>query len=675
MRWLAPLTIGLAALVGGFSFGRILGPDPNDPELMPENPYAVLVAVVFYGTAFLAILGVIAIGLRRLAISERAREWQIERALGGTLRSVVASEARLGLRHGALVSGTLLVAGASARQLLPWFDGQGYLGDGHFAPSAVAGLVVVAVMCVGATVVVYVIAALTDNGASAASHDAPASVRPARTHRPWGRVPRRAAVGVFVVATAALIWRRLVPAGHDASAANSWSTPDYWWATAASVVFTLGCVVLVTGVVTATAGVFSRVAGRGLMSRGRGVLLQAGDALARPSAERRIALGVMAIVLALVTWISAASDIQVARTQATDRMQPDALVRPLALADFGEQITPAPAGYPAQALDADLVGALLGDDRVIAIPFAYLGTDAMRIEEQWFADTYMVVDDDDLTRLAPDGLRPLGFGPGVTMRGGAGHYPRTSASGGTGIAWITADGASHPTYRSDLRSPGDFVDAAWAQSRFGTPPINGVWLQLAHPDGLSGEQRADAMDTILDHHLRTRSDASRLTFVHGDDGMVSNGGGSVGGIAAAGIGLLLGVALVGALAARSARDRRRDLATMAALGASPWTLRLTPVVEMAVTTASAVVAGVGTGLVLAVLTTQPLLFAPGAPLSASDTVWLLRWNAVHVSWTPIAAAALTAVVLTAMVAAVFAASQARRTPVEELREAVKEGAL
>lgn len=688
MKWLASLVIGTAALLGGLGFGQVMGPRPSDPILAPSNPYATLVVVAVYGTVFMAILGLVAVNLRRLAISARAREWETERALGGTMRRVVASEASLGLRHGALVSGILLIAGAAARQFLPWFDSYSYLRGGHFQPSAVAGLALVFAMCVGTTVAVYVIAALTAMGASDGFNAVPSSVRPSRTRGRWGRAVSLVAIGVLALSAAALIWRRVFPIRWELSATQSSAAPDYWWAPAAVMIFALGSAVVVTGAVAALAGLLSRVTGRALISRGCGVLLQAGDALARPSTERRIALGTMAIVLGIVTWVSGASDISAHRNQISDQFLPAAVVMPTAISDQEDQATAPPEGYPEATLDPELVESLTADNRLVAIPFAYLRADTRAVEsdpsvtcgggpceeESWRIDSYVVVDPDDLTRLSPDGARPFGFAAGMTMQG-SGAFLFTSAWGSPGPTWITVDGDRYPTYRSDLNGPGDFIDAAWARSRFGEPPVSGVWLNLADPAGLNEQERLDAIDAILDSDIGTDPAVIRMTFNYGYDGESSSGGGGVAGIAAALLGLLLGVALVGGLAARSARDRRRDLATMAALGASPRTLRMTPVVEMLVTTLSAVIAGVGAGLILAILSTQPTLFAPGAPLSVGDTMWLLQWNAAQISWAPIGVAVLAAVLLTTAVAAVFAVSMARRTPVEELREAIKEGAL
>ncbi|NYI40164.1 FtsX-like permease family protein [Demequina lutea] len=685
MRWLASLTIGIAALLGGLGFGRVMGPaeDPN----MRDNPYAVLVAVAVYGTFFMVILGVVAVSLRRLAVSARAREWNTERALGGTLRRVVISEARLGLRHGILVSGSLVLLGAAARQLLPWFDGHSYLRGGHFEPAGLAGIVLVFVMCATTTVAVYVVAALAAIGASDGPGAIPASVRPSRLRERAGRALKLVAIALYVVSVAGLIWRRVFPIRWEASPTHWGSAPQYWWVSPAVLVFVLGGVVLVTGAVASMAGLLSRVTGRALISRGRGVLLQAGDALARPSTERRIAVGTMAIVLGLVTWVSGASDISRARNQLADAFLPLAIVTPSVIANQDMQATAPPEGYPTATLDPTLVESLAADTRLIAIPFAYLRADTLSVEnppsitcggdhcvqQNWRIGTYVVVDPGALTRFSPDGLRPFGFAPGVAMQG-SGPFLITSAVGSAGPTWLMVDGTRYPIYRSGLNLPASFIDAAWARSRFGEPPVTGLWLKLAHPDGLTAQEQLDTMHAILAAHIGSRTDVAPMTYDYGNYGTSTGGGASAALVGAAIVGLLLGVALVGSLAARSARDRRRELATMAALGASPRTLRLTPVVEMLVTTLSAVVSGVGAGLILAIATTQPTLFAPGAPLSFGDTMWLLHWNASQISWGPIGAVVLAAVLLTTAVAAVFAAAMGRRTPVEQLREAIKEGA-
>jgi len=687
MKWLAPLVVGIAALGGGFGFGLITGPAPSDPNLVRGNPYTVLVAVAFYGVFLMAILGLVAGNLRRLAISARAREWQTERALGRTLRSVVASEARLGLRHGVLASGALLVLGATARQFLPWFDGYAYVSGGHFQFSAVAGLALVLVMCVGTTVAVYVVAALTAAGAAQGPAAVPSSVRPSRALGRWGRAVFLVGAGLYPLSTAALMWRRIVPIRWDLAETQSGGAYDYPWVSLAGVVFALGSVVVVTGTVAALAGLISRGVGRVLMPRGRGVFLQAGDALARPSTERHIALGTMTIVLGLVTWISAASDISATRNHLADQFAPLAIVTPAALADQETQAAAPPEGYPAEALPQIVVKNLTTDKRLVAVPFAYLRADTRDVESSpnvtcgaepcdqptWREDTYVVVDSDAMTRLAPDGLRPFGFAAGVTLQGTGPTL--MSAAGSPGPTWLTVDGDRYPIYRSNLNAAANFIDAAWVRSRFGEPPVTGVWINLARPGDLTDQQRLDTINAILDEAIGGGTAVGRMSFSYGYDSASSNDGVSLGGIVAVALGLLLSVALIGGLAARSARDRRRDLATMAALGASPRTLRMAPVAEMLVSTLSAAAAGVGAGAVLAILSTHPTLFAPGAPLAAGDTLWLLRWNAAHISWTPIGAAVLAAVALTTAVAAVVAVSMARRTPVDELRDAIKEGSL
>ena len=480
MKWLAPSVIGVAALLGGLGFGPILGRDPSDPNLVPDNPYAPLLAVAIYGTVFMVILGVIAVSLRRLAVSARARAWQTERALGGTMRRVVGSEALLGLRHGVLVSGALVLSGAAARQALPWLDGQDHFRDRHFQPWMVAILALIFTMCAATTVAVYVIATLAAVGAADASHAVPTSVRPARSPGRGRRAVRVALIGVFALSTAALVWQRIFPEGRGSAINQAAKATDYWWATTAVMIFALSCTVLVTGAVAALADLLSRATGRALLSRGHGALLQAGDALARPSTERRIALGTMAIVVGLVTWISGASDISAARHQIADHLGPLAIITPSSLAHQEAQSAVPPQGYPEATLDPALVTNLEKDDRLVAVPFAYLRAETQVTEGfaastcggspcdayTWPVETYVVVDSGDLTQVSPDGLRPLGLVPGVTIQAGV-ALVSDPVWGSPGPTWLTVDGTRYPIYRSALDVPGNvFIDTTWAGSRF-----------------------------------------------------------------------------------------------------------------------------------------------------------------------------------------------------------------
>ncbi|MFV0285399.1 MAG: FtsX-like permease family protein, partial [Demequina sp.] len=134
------------------------------------------------------------------------------------------------------------------------------------------------------------------------------------------------------------------------------------------------------------------------------------------------------------------------------------------------------------------------------------------------------------------------------------------------------------------------------------------------------------------------------------------------------------VLLAAGVAHASATSRRRDLATFAALGATPRSLRAAPTWEAVVTVGSA--AGIGTllGVGLALAFSNPFLLAPGAPFDAGEIGWHLAHGLTTVPWLVVIGGCVVAVTAAAIVAGWAGRSMATGTPVDELREAQREGA-
>ena len=85
--------------------------------------------------------------------------------------------------------------------------------------------------------------------------------------------------------------------------------------------------------------------------------------------------------------------------------------------------------------------------------------------------------------------------------------------------------------------------------------------------------------------------------------------------------------------------------------------------------------GLPLGAVFAAMAKHPTLLVYGAPLDPGETAWGLWWNLAHIAWGQVAGIAAATWVLAVAAATVYGFLVARRTPVDELHEAIKEGAV
>lgn len=91
--------------------------------------------------------------------------------------------------------------------------------------------------------------------------------------------------------------------------------------------------------------------------------------------------------------------------------------------------------------------------------------------------------------------------------------------------------------------------------------------------------------------------------------------------------------------------------------------------------AVALTIGVPLGVMAAALVKHPTVLTPGAPLDPGATLWGMWWNLSHVAWAILAAGGAATWVLAVASTTVYGFRVARRTPVDELRVAIREGAL
>jgi predicted lysophospholipase L1 biosynthesis ABC-type transport system permease subunit len=129
------------------------------------------------------------------------------------------------------------------------------------------------------------------------------------------------------------------------------------------------------------------------------------------------------------------------------------------------------------------------------------------------------------------------------------------------------------------------------------------------------------------------------------------------------------------LSVRTVKAHRQVRATVAALGATPRSLALSVTVDAGITHAVAFAIGLPLGVIAAALIKHPTILQSGGPFDPGTTAWGLWWNLTHISWGLLAAVAGATWFLAVAATTVYGFAVARRTPVDELRVAIKEGAV
>ena len=701
--WVAGGVIALGALPAPLMAGPLVRPLSgltSSPFTSGERTDPVLLmAFAFYAVALFAILGAVAYGVRRASYSGGEREWATLRALGQERSALVRGQARRGAVVGAKSSAVAVVAGSTASELwalwgsLSIADGTG--GGFRFDPWTLAVDVLAFGMAAGTAAGVFALVAhhLTAERAprqvavpTTVTEDNPY----AANRRALGRWARRFAWAVLAASVGYQTWLWLHPARFvPLPDGVLLDTGSPWGETLTRIIALLGILALAALATTWASLALTTLLGRFWSRRSHTLFAVAGDGLSRRSVERTFAAATMAVVLAITAYAVAASSIDAAKTNAVSDLDPDYTIT--LRSAMAVDVTPDhyPGGYSPNVLPAALVEALQADSRVTVIPVGILyadpiyltypwmtvvnGGDNKNTELHWYQDSYAVFDPSLAGAKRHDEWIALGLGHASVVHGGNNFL--STESGSPGAAVLTVAGERYDTFRVDGPAPFTAIDAAWAVPLFGTPPVNALMVYLTHPEGLSAEER----QREVSHIVGESTPAGTPTWVTSGGYLRVPTGWATTGISAGGtlvvlLGVVLGVALTGVLAAASARNRRRDLATIAALGARQWTLRGAPAVEAGATALVAAVVGTAAGAGAAILLAHPTLFHPGGPFDPLTTPGILWWNATHVFWPYPLTIIAVATVLSALVGLNYGTSAVLRTPVDALREAIKDGA-
>lgn len=649
--------MAIAAIMLGFAFGPA-GVGSIDPFF-----YAMIGG--FYGGVALIIATPLAWGFHALSEARHGTVQATRLAMGEPRSTVIKQAALRGARHGALaaaiglpvgVVGNLIVYadydeafGATPRWL--WMSGL-----------LMAALVVSATM----STIHAVLAARRTRGApsgamtatAAGDSEPPASGR-RRARTVWWAL---AAIGAVLP-----VWHRVSPLpdnGHSP------------WIIVKNVSIAV-LVVALMAIGTQAAATLPRLGRRAcVVLLRRGSSLQAArtlaaDSLARDSQHTRRAASLTAVMFGLaalaITWTAADS------ARATLH---SSLTSPLAItaydatphSNYDRQSLPplGPEGYAPEVLAASYVDSLRSDESLIVVPYALLrdasytyelvdpeGRSSTEVEQE----SLLVIDGAAADAVAPHLLARLAI-EGRVYSTGWGQLSDASAS-----ASPRSFAGIEPGLQSIWLGGGHAMVAAQGTAdSLGTPPVNGVLVFPAH----AGVDVVDA--------LNQRGLPPEATLVELDSVQPTGPGYAVltflGGFA-----LLITTPFIAAVAVMSLRLRRREHATMAALGATRRDLRWVPAIEAGVVGFTAAVGGIVVGVVAALAASDPIAWIPGASVTLSGLVWRVIDTLAATPWVALAVMSVLGAVVPATVSALVTWRSAKDSPVEQLREAIKEGAV
>lgn len=611
-RWSGPGLAGLACLVTASTMGPLVG-EAAGPGAMAPGWYDLLVL----GPVTVAALGVIVGSLRAAGLGARRADYAAVLALGMTRRSLVAADARRGLAQG--LTGAL--AGGAAGL---GFSQASAGWSGHVSWTALWSVILMTAGVVGAVAAAY--------GAATAwaARGAVASVGQRRTRTRAAFVAVALVPPVTAAAFVALTAHGFEPSG-----------PVVIVALAAWLLAGIEVPVLLAWAGGRVARSATGGAARFLSRRGAAARIAA-DGLAHPTRGASVALGGVVLALGALLAIGTVVNAQQARNAAIAAVTPDAAVSAAHFPHGAVTAEPVEGWATGPSLEA-LAASLADEPGLTVVPAALLTAQVIPDGDSLgFADTLVAVEPADLAAVADaPGALPLGGSLAWAVRGGASLQVQGAAA--------RIDGMSAGTSF-------DAIDRAWAEARFG-PATTTSLLVYAVP-GVDVAQ------------VLTHDDTSGLEVVFGDGRVESAAGAPRDALAIVGT-ILLAVALglAAAFAAAGQRSRARDLATLAALGATRSRLTWAAALESALTTGAAAIVGV-TGGALAGLVLW--VWGSGVPTREWPGTASFAW--AHAPWGTATALAGLSVLAAAALGAATRSRSGHQSPVEQVRDAVRAGA-
>lgn len=379
-------------------------------------------------------------------------------------------------------------------------------------------------------------------------------------------------------------------------------------------------------------------------------------------------LGGLAMIAVLIVGLLGAQTIDRAKERQVDALTFDAVVLPVgASPGSGTSV-----GVDHAALDPAVLTALEADSSLAVVPFGRVTVGPVGATAPTASIT--IVAPSDLDRITPDGARPLGFQDGFLLspntENGALAFPAKPPR----LIDVSADAATATLFDRLWFNTNTFATRSWAESSWGDVPVVGTLVRYV------GDEIPASDRLVYITRAASRAGAeAQPTHTMSADGVDYQGSSDIFSLDALAVISVYFVILASfsviILSVRTVKTHRRVRATVAALGATPRALALAVPIDAAISLAVAFVIGLPLGGLVAALAKHPTLFASGAPLDPANTAWGLWWNLTHIAWGMVAGVTAVTWLISVTAASIYGFTVARRTPVDELREAIREGAL
>ncbi len=695
MRWAAGALLAVGAGVGAWIGGPVWGPSGYFPLDTGCSWLIWLMALLLYGVPGLVMVGLLVSLFVRLGLVGERDGLATRMALGEPRGEVVGAAARAGARSGAVGAAIGIPVGMAIAQMtreVSPMSSDTVVGESSLQWGAIAWAVAVFVgfTLLGAACAAIAYAGVTRGTPASLAREnlgaAPPTATPSAPPRGWRRAVRLLpALATLYGAVIVLINR---------------AEPLDWWAIRYASDPGVVIVAKNIGVMCAWAGglwfgfrgamwlvrriltSLTAILPRGDRSGGRTF---AAEGLERPTATRPAVLAINTLVAAFWagTWVLVGdADGREHAALALDAAAVVTSVDPWAEPGL-------PTGLSRIGLDPDLLTALRNDPALEVVDARVLVEESYTTVHEYEMDGQLhtervtstpfsfAIDRDAVDGVAPDALRTLGLMDGTLLHGRTDYLlPATDHSSLTsyedGVVLLTTwAGHTEAFAVPGVGAPVHTVDGDWARDIWGDSPVSAALIfDPAGPDDVLGDPSTSVLDAVAAHVPEGEGFVLAAMPGSGEINLPSNGAETLVGLLGAGVVVVLAMSL----AAASARSRRRDLATFAALGATPRSLQAAPMWETLVVVGSAVAAGGAIGITLALATGNPILLGKGAPFDATEILWHMGRDLAATPWATLIGGFLLALAAAAAVARAMGRRMVRRTPVEELREAQKEGA-
>ncbi|NTV38759.1 MAG: hypothetical protein HGA51_02205 [Demequinaceae bacterium] len=414
------------------------------------------------------------------------------------------------------------------------------------------------------------------------------------------------------------------------------------------------------------------MAGSGALAVARHTLDSRRAASRRDFWNSKTELGGLALMAVILSAFVAGFTIDRAQASQVDALTFDAVVVPLGVA----QSNPAPAigvgvGVHRVPLNPMAFAALEADPSLAVVPYGQVTVGPVDAPQPTASIT--IVSPGALEKVTPDGARPLGLQEGFllspdidegTLRFPA---PQRVIDVSTGVG--TATLFHRPWFNASA-----LATRGWAESVWGDVPVVGALVKYVGDDVPATGQ----FEYIADAAARAGAVAQPAPELSPKDVAYFRGANDFSrgtlGVMSIYVAIAASIGVV-VFSVRTVRTHRQVRATVAALGATPRALAAAVPIDAGIALAVAFAMGLPLGAVVAAMAKHPTLLVYGAPLDPDETAWGLWWNVTHIGWGQVAGIAAATWVLAVAAATVYGFLVARRTPVDELREAIKEGAV